>query len=298
MIAIPWYLIQQPGGKTLNALLVAIVTLVSLFWGVYAGTLIDRYNRKHILLSYNGLDAVILALVAATGFWLGEVPFALVALIYTTTVFTYNVHYPNLYAFVQELFEPRFYAKVNSAIEIQGQTTSFIGMMVGGVLLDGSPDLSWWPAWLAFEPWALHEIFLLDGATYVLGFLLLSQIPYRPAPSKEVDRGPVMRRMRQGFQYLRDHRPILRFGIASHMVFFALLVTIQVIMPVYVKDYLMAPALVLSSFKGFYSIGAISAGLLGLSALIKRGHLVRQVIFLLGLAGALFLTLDLHTIVD
>ena len=44
MLAIPWYLVNQlPGenGKILNATIVATVTFVSLFWGLYAGTLID-----------------------------------------------------------------------------------------------------------------------------------------------------------------------------------------------------------------------------------------------------------------
>ncbi|MEM9986666.1 MAG: hypothetical protein AAF804_16365, partial [Bacteroidota bacterium] len=98
----------------------------------------------------------------------------------------------------------------------------------------------------------------------------------------------VVERLRQGFSYLRSHRPVMIFGIASHMVFFALIVVIQVGMPVYVMDYLQEPAIVLSSFKGIYSIGAVSAGILGLAVFFKRGNLIRQVIGLVGIAGILF----------
>lgn len=291
MIAIPWYLLKEPDGKWLISVLAATVTFASMFWGMYAGTLIDRYNRKKIFLALNGIDAVLLLGIAAVGFSQGGLSFFLVATVYTATIFTYNIHFPNVYAFVQELFEPRFYSKVNSALEIQHQTTSFLGMMVGGLLLDGSPTWGWWPAWLAFDPWPLHQIILMDGSTYVLAFLFISQIPYRPALDKRVDRGAVWQRLRQGFAYLNQNRPIMTFGIASYVVFFALLVVIQVAMPIYVMDYLEEQAAVLSSFKGIYSLGAVGAGLMGLSVLFKRGNLIRQVTLLVGLAGVFFVVL-------
>lgn len=287
MLAIPWYLIQLPNGPTLNATMVAVVTLASLFWGMYAGTLIDRYNRKHLILGYNGIDGVLLIGAGLLGISLGVTPFWVAAGIYTLTIFTYNLHYPNLYAFVQELFEREQYAKVNSAIEIQGQTTSFLGMMAAGLLIEGSPDLAWWPQAWEFAAWELHEIFLLDGGTYFLSFLLITQIPYERRLT-QVDKGPVLQRLQQGFGYLQANRPILIFGVASYVVFFSLLVMVQVVMPVYVKDYLEANAAVLSFFKGSYSLGAIAAGLLGLSQMIKSGHLVRQIIFLLGVAMAAY----------
>ncbi len=293
MIAIPWYLLKEPDGKLLVTTLSATVTLASMFWGLYAGTLIDRYNRKKIFLSLNVVDAFVLLGISAIGFYWGGLPFALVATVYTATIFTYNIHFPNVYAFVQELFEPSMYSKVNSALEIQHQTTSFLGMMIGGFLLDGSPNWDWWPMWLQFEPWPLHQIFLMDGSTYVLAFLFISQIPYTPDPDKRVDRGAIAQRLKQGFAYLNDNRPILTFGIASYVVFFAMIVIIHVAMPIYVMDYLQEQAAVLSSFKGIYSLGAVAAGLLGLSFLFKRGNLIRQVTFLVALGGILFWVLAL-----
>ncbi|MEO0468334.1 MAG: MFS transporter [Bacteroidota bacterium] len=291
MLAIPWYIIQTEDGKFLNASMVAVVTLLSLFWGLYAGTLVDRYNRKHIFLSLTAIDFCILLSIAAIGFVLGTVPFFLIATVYLATIFTYNVHYPNLYAFVQELFEPEMYGKVNSAIEIQGQTTNFLGMMIGALLLDGSPDWALWPQWLQFDAWQLHEIFLLDGSTYILGCVLISQIPYRPSKDKRIDKGAILLRLRQGFGYLQENRALFIFGLASYVLFFSLLVVVQAVAPIYVNDYLKEPASVLALFKGSYAIGAITAGIIGLSAFVRRTNLISQIIFLLGAAGILYLTL-------
>ncbi|MEO0898537.1 MAG: MFS transporter [Bacteroidota bacterium] len=280
MLAIPWYLIQQVNGKYLNAVMVASVTLASLFWGLYAGTLIDKFNRKKIFMTLTAIDGAILCLIASIGFLTGVVPFPFIALIFTTTIFTYNVHYPNLYAFVQELFTPEDYAKVNSAIEVQGQTTNFLGMMVGGILIGGTPDYSWWPTWLDISPWALHEIFLMDGITYLLSFFLISQIPYDPSTREKIDSGSLLSRLTQGFQYLWKEKAILIFGIASHTVFFSLLVSIQAIMPIYVMDWLKESAVILSSFKGMYALGAISAGFIGLAPWLNKDRSVQFIIFL------------------
>lgn len=294
MLAIPWYLIQQPGGKWLNATMVAAVTFLSLFWGLYAGTLVDRYNRKSIFLTLQSIDGSLLLGAAAIGFSLGYMPLVAIIGVYLLTIFTYNVHYPNLYAFVQELFEPAFYAKVNSAIEIQGQTTNFLGMMVGGILLSGTGDIGWWPEAWQFASWPLEQIFLLDGSTYVLGAFLIRMIPYTPSKNKRIDKGAVFDRLRQGYMYLQDHRSLFVFGLASYVVFFSLLVMVQVAAPVYVNDYLQKPAYILSSFKGIYALGAVSAGLIGLSSFIRRYNLIRQVTFLVGSAGILYLGLALQ----
>lgn len=289
MLAIPWYLVSElADGKFVNSAMAGTITLLSLFWGVYAGTLIDRYNRKRIFQVLTAVDCGILLTAAFTSLQLGYVPVPLIILVYGATIFTYNVHYPNLYAFVQELFDRSYYAKVNSAIEIQGQTTNFIGMMMGGLLLSGSMGSNWWPEWLQFEPWKLQEIFLLDGSTYILGFILISLIPYKPSTNKRVDTGAIWLRIKQGFDYLWENKPLLLFGICSHLMFFTLIVIVHVVMPIYVNDYLQEEAMVMASFKGLYALGAVMAGLIGLSPVIKRNHLVRQVIALMLLGSALY----------
>ena len=293
MLAIPWHIINLEGGKLSNAIMVGAVTLASLFWGIYAGTLIDKYNRKYIFLTLTGIDFCIVGGVALWGMINGQVPFPLIVLVYTATIFTYNVHYPNLYAFVQELFEPALYSRVNSAIEIQGQTTNFLGMMIGGILIDGSPGVDWWPDFLQFEAWPLQHIFLMDSLTYILGFMLISQIPYVRGKDWKADIGNVWGRIRTGFDYLNTHRSLFVFGLASYVIFFSLLVVVQVVAPIYVKDYLVENATVLSFFKGFYAVGAITAGLIGLSLWVRRTNLIRQIIFLLLVAAGLYFTLAL-----
>lgn len=293
MLAIPWYLIQTSGGKLLNAVMVGVITFASLFWGVYAGTLIDKYNRKHIFLSLTGIDACILGGIALTGILLGGLPTALIIVVYAATIFTYNVHYPNLYAFVQEIFDPTYYSRINSAIEIQGQTTNFLGMMVGGMLIEGVSHDSGWPEVFHFSAWKLEEIFLMDGITYVIGFLLISQIPYVRSVREKENLDSVWSRIFQGFNYLKARPSLFLFGLASYMIFFSLLMVVQIIAPIYVNDHLNEPASMLAFFKGFYAFGAVAAGIIGLSIWIRKRNLITQIIILLIAGGCTYFILGL-----
>ena len=45
LIAIPWYFMQR-GESDLLMTIYLVTTVVALFWGVVAGTLVDKYDRK------------------------------------------------------------------------------------------------------------------------------------------------------------------------------------------------------------------------------------------------------------
>ncbi|MEM9929063.1 MAG: MFS transporter, partial [Bacteroidota bacterium] len=218
------------------------------------------------------------------------IPVYWLAAVYGLTLFTYNLHYPNLYAFVQELFEPRYYSMVNSAIEIQGQVTNALGMLTAGVLLVGSADgmPGWWPTAWQFEAWSMAEIFRLDGSTYLMSFVLISLIRYIPDPGKRIDKGAVLARIQQGFQYLWSRKPLLVFGVSSHMIFFSLLVLMHFLLAVYVKDYLQANADTMAHFKGMYAVGAVLSGLIMLRLAVVERHVIKVIVSLLLMTASMY----------
>ena len=60
MLAIPWYFADTLQNIPLFGKIYAITTLISLFWGLYVGTLIDKYNRKHLFLYETAFGAILL----------------------------------------------------------------------------------------------------------------------------------------------------------------------------------------------------------------------------------------------
>ena len=137
MIAIPWYFVKIIERPEMFASAYIGITFLTLFWGLYAGTLIDRYSRKKLFIIINIVCGFCIGSIALYGFYMGHLADFLVILVFGITIFNYNVHYPNLYAFGQEITEPRNYGKLNSYIEVQGQTTSVLAGAFAALLLTG-----------------------------------------------------------------------------------------------------------------------------------------------------------------
>ena len=266
MIAIPWYFVEVVGRPEVFATAYLFITFATLFWGLYAGTLIDRYSRRNLFILINLVCGLVIGAVAISGFFSSNMNDLLVILVFATTIFNYNVHYPNLYAFGQEITEKSNYGKLNSYIEIQGQSTSILAGAFAALLLTGtinkSMNLGGFTINFPFEiqPWGIHEIFLMDAITYMIIILIFMQIKYSRIVTEKVEVGTLFNRLKNGISYLKKHPLIFRFGLASYMLFAFLLVEIHILLPIYVHDFLQGKGDIYASAEVYYSLGAILAG--------------------------------------
>ena len=275
MIAIPWYFIEIIDKPEFFAYSYIVITSLTLFWGIYAGSIIDRYSRKKIFILTNLICGLFIGSIAIYGYNNNYLSELLVVSVFAITIFNYNIHYPNLYAFGQEITEKKNYGKLNSYIEVQGQTTSVLAGAFAAILLTGTNNRSLEIAGFNFElpfdvtPWQIYDIFLLDAFTYVLVIAIISIIRYVPINNETVDVGSLFERLKIGFTYLKDNPVIFLFGITSYMLFAFTLVELHVILPSYVHDFLEASGNVYASAEVYYSIGAIFSGVLILRLLSK-----------------------------
>jgi len=137
MLAIPWYFAHILKDGSSFGVVYAVTTLLTLFWSLYAGTLVDKFSRKTIFLTLSVVCFVLLSVIASSGYYFGQVPIVLIALAFCATIFNYNLHYPTLYAMGQEMSEVKNYGKTNSLIEIIGQSTSVFSGVAAAILLTG-----------------------------------------------------------------------------------------------------------------------------------------------------------------
>lgn len=295
MIAIPWYFIKM-GESRMLFLVYLLITFTSMFWGPVAGTWIDKYNRKTIFLALTTICGTALFAAAGYGFYQGSTPLWLAGTVFLLTFLNYNVHYPNLYAFVQEIIEKQHYAKITSYMEVQNQVSVMLAGFAAAMLLEGAPDglikLGGMNILLPFEipAWELHQIFLLDASTYIVAFVLIATMKYVPLVIRKVETGNLITRFQKGIQYLKDHPRIFIFGIASYMVFATLLVNSFAVVALYVEAHLQETGDVFGFGKLCYAFGALLAGMF-VHLVFKRVSTVNAIIFLTLLAGAYFLTL-------
>ncbi len=266
MIAIPWYFAKEEIMGQFG-LIYGLATVLSLAWSPYSGLLVDKYNRKHIFLVITTVSGLLLLSVSYLGFYQEGLPWFLVGLVFMFTFFNYNVHYPNLYAFVQEISEPKYFGRITSAIEVQGQLTTMMAGAFAAILLEGTEN-GWWnifgfriSAPFDIHSWTIYEIFLMDGLTYVLGFFIILAIRFQPIAERKKEVGNLLKKMKTGFNYLKEHPDILLFGIASHSIFVVILVTTFYLSPIYVETHLGKTGDVFATSNMWYAAGAVFAGM-------------------------------------
>lgn len=284
MLSIPWYFTNQNQFSQFN-IFYALVTLGSLFWGLYAGALVDGFNRKDVFLGTNFIEGLIILSIASLGFKEfaspelkdHALPTALIVMVFATTFFGYIIHYPNLYAFAQEISDPRDYTKVTSYIEIVGQSTVMASAALGVFLLDGVDSIETinllgfeYVFELKIDKWELHEIFLMDGITYIISFVMIIFIKYEPVKNlAQFDEGDLKDRLKSGYDFLKRNRLVTIFGVCSYSVFIVLLVERIGLLSKYVNNNLQESAAVFSYSEIFYTLGSLIMGYLAAGFLSK-----------------------------
>lgn len=301
MIAIPWYFAQQKS-MALFGIIYIVTNILALFWMPVSGSIVDKYNRKKVFLYLTVIVGSILTGIAVYGHINNGLPLIMVGSVFMLTFLNFNIHYPCLYAFVQEIIEPSYYYKVTSLLEIVGQITTITAGAGATLLLEGTENgnlkLFGFDIPLGFDisPWAIHEIFSIDAFTYFIAFLIILMIRYVPVIERKVETGSLIKRLKLGYEYLINNKAIFWFGVLSYMVFLAVLLEAFYLGVSYVSNHLNESGDIYANSKIAYSSGAIAVGL-GIRYLFKYVNIPVGIIALTLLTGIVYLTLALsHSI--
>jgi MFS family permease len=291
MIAIPWYFINIVDEGSVFGLLFAIVTFFTLFWTLYAGTLVDRFKRKNIFLAINLLGFIFLISFGLYGEFQGGLALWMVGIVFFFSILVFNIHYPAVYAFTQEVVEKEHYGKVNSMIEIQSQSASMIAGALAAFLLGGNSEKMMGlkdKLGIVINPWEIHEIFLLDGATYFLAFLLITSIKYEAITIRKFERENLIQRFKVGLNYLKNNKEILWFGAFSFSVFIVTIVEGFYLAAIYVSEYLHEDALIYTIIEIAYAFGAITSGVF-IRRIFRSTQPIRAIVIIMFLISIGFL---------
>lgn len=292
MIAIPWYFAQKDM-LGFFGIVYLITNIIAMFWVPWSGTLVDKYDRKKLFLFITATGASFLALISGYGHIATELPIAVVASVFVFTFLHYNIHYPNLYAFVQEITPKEKYSKMTSLLEIIGQCTTVSAGAVSTLLLEGteggllkifgtSIDIG-----MDITPWSIEKIFLLDMSTYFVAFGIISLIQYTPLAKRSEEVGSLVERLKTGWRYLTSHKNVFWFGVLSYMVFLAMLLEAFYLGVSYVDNHLQGSGDVYANSKMTYALGAICTGLT-LKYLFTRVSLPLITVILTFVTGMIF----------
>ncbi|MBL0342184.1 MAG: MFS transporter [Bacteroidetes bacterium] len=227
------------------------------------------------------------------GYYCGSVPLSMVALVFVTTMFNYNIHFGALYAFGQELSKPSQYGKISSYLEIQNQATSIFSgafaALLTGIVAGQKINIVGMNLEIPFnfQKWEMHQIFLLDGITYGISIFLVSLIRYKSPVERVIDTSPIIMRIKTGIAFLKKHPAIFSFGNYSYSIFVILMVQVFMLLPLYVKHHLEQGSDVYASAEVLYSAGAMMAGLF-IRKIFRNRNTVFSVVVLLVVTSLIF----------
>lgn len=299
IIAIPWYFTENLHNSSMFSLWYGILTFIGLFWGLYAGVIIDKINRKKILLYINTISSFVFIIIAASTFFFNTIPPILIFLGFSTCTLYYMIFYPNLYAMLQDLVKQKEYVKINSIVEIQGQLIHMTSALICGLLLSGSALLINYLKidFLEFEKWSIEELFLLNSLLYLFTYIILKTLKYEKVASSSI---PSLKysihELKKVLNFLIQKKDILIYGICSQIIFAFLIVEMFTLLPLFVKNCLQETIVVFSLADFIYALGAIIAGFITIK-ILKIIQKINFTILLIIITGyAVFIMVNFHTI--
>lgn len=272
LLAVPWYFAKMGLSSKYN-FYYGCLTVFILFWGLYAGTLVDKYSRIKVFVYANLVQFLVLASVTFLGYSTHALADGWVFLVLAISFLGFNIHYPNMYAFIQEMSAEDEYPKVSAVVEIIGQTTSVVSGGLAALLLEGGVWELGFLGSFEIKRWELWEIFGFDALTYVVSILLISSIKYVPLTVRKIESGAIWRRLKSGFYFLFHHKRIFAIGLFTYCVFACVMVQIYTLLPVYVSHYLKQSGSVFAAADMLFAVGALLAGVL-VSRFLKPENLL------------------------
>lgn len=245
MIAVPWIIVQRPGGAWVFGYATAAVTLALVFLLPYYGWLLDRHSRKAILLA-----GELFGLLATTGFlglaiFRGEFATWHLVGIFSAGTLYYTIHYPALFAFNQEVFELAQYRQLAGLVEVQGQTASVVAGGLAAVLI-GRVDLS--------------VLLGLSTLSYLLSFLILRSLPYVRSTERLPSKLSALQQIGEGWRYLGERPGFATFLLCAFVPFVGVMLS-NYLFPIYASQALQAGPVVFGAGEVTFAVGSILAGL-------------------------------------
>lgn len=274
----------------LGAVFVA-ATLPNLLFGPLAGTLVDRWDEREVLIVSDILRAAIVLLLPVAALINIVLVYPLVFLMTTVSIF----FRPARVSILPRIVEKDDLIVANSAMWV-GESFADIG----GYALAG--------LFVAFLGTSLPLAFWIDSVSYIASAILLATIVVRPRPAPEGGAAAprnIVRELREGWAFLR-HETVLLGNTLQGVAGQAMIGVILALLPIYARDSIeggvVAPETVLAFLESSIGLGNLVGGFavglvgsrIGLGRMVILGYaLTGGLVALLGLTGDLGLALGL-----
>ncbi len=272
-VALPWLVYQHTGSEFSTGVVFALYTLPYALMGTPAGVVVDRFNKRTIMLSADLLRALFMAMIPLVAEFSVVAIYALAFLAASLTA----LFEPAKLAILPEIVPATRLLRANSLLAIAENITEVVGYGFAGLLL---------------ATVSTSTAFQLDAMTFVGSAVALACMTYHPTGDPLGRHAqPVFRELKEGLRYLMTHRGLLANTAMSVGAAAGAGAT-------YPLTFLFAVRILHGGPKAFgYLEGALGLGFLGgslmLASAARRVHKGTAMIAGLALTGLGFVLLSL-----
>lgn len=266
--AVIWYILQATHSEAALGKLLVIQTIPAMLMQPFAGVIIDREDRRRLVMLLDALRALVILTVSVLAF-LHRVQLWHLYLMTTLVAAGFWMFWPTVTALIQEL---------TPEDQFVGSNTLLLAGVQGGWLLAGAI------VGFVYNHIGLGGVLLIDVSTYVVSFLCYlavrkgRHVVHRPAAEvlHDAERkvegafATFFSEVHDGILYLRAHRNVVLLGL-SWSFFVAAMLTVNVIAAPLIERTLHAGATGYGWLNSGWGVGAFTAALCAPSVIARIG---------------------------
>ena len=264
--AVAWTILQRTHSEMALGTFAALQTIPAMLMLPFTGVIIDREDRRRLVMWLDALRAIIILAVTVLAF-LGRVQVWELYLMNTLVAAGFWMFWPTITALIQELTPEGAFVQSNTLLlaGVQG------GWLIAGALVG-----------FVYEHIGLGGVLLIDVGTYVISFscyLAVRQgrhvVPRvvelrHDLEAAESAVGRFLREMREGLVFLRSHRSVVFLGTSWALFLGAMMTGVVVTAPLSDRVF-HAGATGYGWLNGGWGIGAFLSALYTPSLIARMG---------------------------
>jgi len=266
--ALVWWLTEATGSAAVLATASLVALLPSIFLGIFAGALVDRWNRRAVMLIADSFIALV-GLWLAYLFWSGTMEIWHVYVVMLARAFGEAFHGPAMAASTTLMVPERHYTRVSGLNQTIHGLLNLIGAPLGALLL---------------AVMKLHGVMLVDVATAAFAVIPLLFVTIPQPERKHVDQvkaRSMLSNAKEGLQFVL-HWPGMLILLGAASVVKIVLMPAFSMSPLLVSKHFGGGAPQYATFSFFVGLGMFLGGI----ALSAWGGFSKKVnTILLGLLG-------------
>ncbi len=244
-IGLMWLILDITGSSVATGLVAMSAYIPAMFFGLYAGVLVDKHKRMSLMILANISQAATVILIPVL-IYLGHEQALLFGVLAFVRASFGTLFPPSLNAFIPEIVEEKHLLRVNSIISTSQQFAWFMGPALAGIMLN----------WISID-----TLFMADAGSFIVAIIVLRFVKKPKLEQIKPENHSTFNELVNGLRYVADH-PFLGFLLVITIINNMFIMGPALVgMPILVKDVFSGGISDYALMESFMALGMLAGSL-------------------------------------